>query len=119
MTLYGRQGSRPSPGKRSAKRQNGCRRGLTKAEKRSERQRRKGKIYPLESEFQRIARRDKKALLSDQKKKKKKKTQRKRTEWERLEVPSRKLEIPREHFMQRWLSNIPPSVYNTVYLLIY
>jgi len=23
-------------------------------------------------------------------------------EWERLEIFSRKLEIPREHFMQRW-----------------
>ena len=35
--------------------------------KRSERQRRKGKIYPhLNEEFQRIARRDKKAFLSDQ-----------------------------------------------------
>ena len=28
--------------------------------------RKKGKIYPFESEFQRIARRDKKAFLSDQ-----------------------------------------------------
>ena len=37
------------------------------AEKRSERQRRKGKIYThLNAEFQRIARRDKKAFLSDQ-----------------------------------------------------
>ena len=26
----------------------------------------------------------------------------KTTEWERLEISSRKLEIPREHFMQRW-----------------
>ena len=25
-----------------------------------------------------------------------------RIEWERLEISSRKLEIPREHFMQRW-----------------
>ena len=29
--------------------------------------------------------------------------QRKRTEWERLESSSRKLEIPREHFMHKWL----------------
>ena len=29
------------------------------------------------------------------------KKQRKTIEWERLEVSSRKLEIPREHFMQR------------------
>ena len=48
------------------------------------------------AEFQRIARRDKKAFLSDQCK------ERKTTEWERLEISSRKLEIPREHFMQRW-----------------
>ena len=34
--------------------------------KRSERQRRKGKIFHLNAEFQRIARRDKKAFLSDQ-----------------------------------------------------
>ena len=35
--------------------------------KKSKRQRRKGKIYPfLNAEFQRIARRDKKAFLSDQ-----------------------------------------------------
>ena len=51
----------------------------------------------LNAEFQRIARRDKKAFFSDQCKK-----QRKTTEWERLEISSRKLEIPREHFMPRW-----------------
>ena len=49
----------------------------------------------LNAEFQRIAKRDKKAFLSDQCKEK----QRKTTEWERLEISSRKLEIPREHFM--------------------
>ena len=27
---------------------------------------------------------------------------REKTEWERLEISSRKVEIPREHFMQRW-----------------
>ena len=51
----------------------------------------------LNAEFQRIARRDKKAFFSDQCKE-----IRKTTEWERLEITSRKLEIPREHFMQRW-----------------
>ena len=51
----------------------------------------------LNAEFQRIARRDKKHIFSDQCKE-----SRKRTEWERLEISSRKLEIPREHFMQRW-----------------
>ena len=51
----------------------------------------------LNAEFQRIARRDKKALFSDQRKEIRKTTDRKR-----LEISSRKLEIPREHFMQRW-----------------
>ena len=51
----------------------------------------------LNAEFQRIERRDKKAFLSDQFK------ERKTTEWERLEISSRKLEIPREHFIQRWV----------------
>ena len=50
----------------------------------------------LNAEFQRIARRDKKAFLSVQCK------DRGRTiEWEKTEITSRKLEIPREHFMQR------------------
>ena len=73
MTLYGRQGSRSSPRKRSAKRQNGCQGGLTKAEKRREVKGKgeKERYIHWNAEFQRIARRDKKALLSDQKKKKK------------------------------------------------
>ena len=53
----------------------------------------------LNAVFQRIARRDKKAFLSDQCKE-----MRKTTEWERLEISSRKLEIPREHFMQDGLN---------------
>ena len=42
--------------------------GLTRncEKKRSEKQKRKGKIKHLNAEFQRIARRDKKAFLSDQ-----------------------------------------------------
>ena len=51
----------------------------------------------LNSEFQIIARRDKKAFLSVNAKK-----QRKTIEMERLEISSRKLEISREHFIQRW-----------------
>ena len=46
----------------------------------------------VNAEFKRIARRDKKAFLSDQCKE-----IRKTTEWERLEMTSRKLEILREH----------------------
>ena len=30
------------------------------------------------------------------------KKQRKTTEWERLEMSSRKLDIPKEHIMQKW-----------------
>ena len=44
----------------------------------------------LNAEFQRLARRDKKAFLSDQCKE-----IRKTIEWERLEISSRKLDIPR------------------------
>ena len=49
----------------------------------------------LNAEFQRIARRDKKAFLLIKAKK-----QRKTIEWERLEISSRKLDIPKEHFMK-------------------
>ena len=51
----------------------------------------------LNAEFQRIARRDKKAFFSDQCKEIEENNR-----WERLEISSRKLEIPRGHFMQRW-----------------
>ena len=50
----------------------------------------------LNSEFQRIARRDKKAFVSNQCK------ERNTIEKERLEISSRKSEISRECFMERW-----------------
>ena len=50
----------------------------------------------LNAEFQRIARRDKKAFSDQCKETEEKKRM------GRLEISSRKLEIPREHFMQRW-----------------
>ena len=49
----------------------------------------------LNAEFQRIARRDKTAFFSDQCK------EIEENRMGRLEISSRKLEIPREHFMQR------------------
>jgi len=58
--------------------------------------REKERYTHLNAEFP-TAGRDKKAFLSDHPKKKMK-----TTEWERLEISSRKLEIPREYFMQRW-----------------
>ena len=51
----------------------------------------------LNAEFQRIARRHKKAFLSDQCKEIEEKNRMKR-----LEICSRKLDILREYFMQRW-----------------
>ena len=51
----------------------------------------------LNAEFQRIARRDKKAFLSDQCKETEESSRMGKTR-----DLFRKLEIPREHFMQRW-----------------
>ena len=69
VTLYRRQGSRPSPWKRNAKKQNGClgrpyKRPVKRREVKSKGE--KERCKHLNAEFQRIARRDKKAFLSDQ-----------------------------------------------------
>ena len=95
VTLYRRQGSRPSPCKRNAKKQNGLSgEALQIAVKRREAKSKgeKERYTYLNAEFQRIARRDLKkpsSVINE-------KEQRKTTEWERLEMSSRKLEIPRE-----------------------
>ena len=52
----------------------------------------------VNAEFQRIARRDKKAFFLNDQCKEIENT----TEWERLEISSRKLQKQREYFMQRW-----------------
>ena len=57
----------------------------------------KEKYKHLNAEFQRIARRDKKAFLSYQCKEIEENNRMGKTTFS-----SRKLEIPREHFMQRW-----------------
>ena len=51
----------------------------------------------LNAEYQRKARRDKKAIFNEQCKE----IEGNNNLWERPEISSRKLEIPREHFMQR------------------
>jgi len=51
----------------------------------------------LNVEFQRVARRDKKAFLNDQCK-----AIEENNKMGKIEICSRKLETPREHFMQRW-----------------
>ena len=73
--------------------------GLQTAEKRREvigKGEKERYIY-LNIQFQIIARRDKKAFLSEQCKEIEENNR-----IERLEISSRKLEISREHFMQRW-----------------
>ena len=73
--------------------------GLTNCceKKRSEKQRRKGKIYSFECRVSRIARRDKKAFFSDQCKKIEENNR-----MAKARDLFQKLEIPREHFMQNW-----------------
>ena len=56
----------------------------------------KERYIRLNSEFQRITRKDNKAFLSDRCKEKEENNRR-----ERLEITSRKLEIPREHFIAK------------------
>ena len=51
----------------------------------------------LNAEFQRIARRDKKAFFSDQCKEIEENNR-----MGKIDISSRKSEIPKEHFMQRW-----------------
>ena len=59
--------------------------------------REKERYKHLNAEFQRIARRDKKAFLSDQYKEIEENNR-----MEKTKISSRKLEIQRKHFMQRW-----------------
>ena len=59
--------------------------------------REKERYTHLNAEFQRTARRVKKAFLADQYKKIEENNR-----MEKKEISSRKLEIPRGHFLQRW-----------------
>ena len=101
MTLYRRQGSRPSPrGKKKCEKAKWLsEEALQIAETRREAKGKgkKERYAYLNAEFQRIARRDKKAFLSDQCKEIEENNRIGKTK-----NSSKKLEIPREHFMQRW-----------------
>ena len=69
VTLYRRQGSRPSPWKRNSKKQNGLSGEALQIAVKGREVKSKGekeRYKHLNAEFQRIARRDKKAFLSDQ-----------------------------------------------------
>ena len=66
--MYSRQGARPSPRKRNEKKQNAClsRPFLSYMKREVKSKGEKERYTHLNAEFQRIARRDKKAFLSDQ-----------------------------------------------------
>ena len=100
VTLYRRQRARPSPWKRNAKKEKWLfGEALLIAVKRREAKSKgeKERYKHLNAEFQRIARRGKKAFLSDQCKEMEENNRMGKTR-----DLTRKLEIPREHFMQRW-----------------
>ena len=100
VTLYRRQGSRTSPWKRNTKKakwlsgealQIAVKRREAKTKGEKERQ------EPLNEEFQRTARRDKKAFFSDQCKEIEENNRMGKTRH-----LFNKIKIPRDHFMQRW-----------------
>ena len=92
--MYRRQGPKSSLSKRNVGKQEWLfEEGLEIAEKRKVKG--KGERKDIPKEFQRIKRREKKALSEQCKETEGK------IEWERLPISSRKLEISREHFLQR------------------
>ena len=100
VTLYRRQGSRHPQEKEMQKGKWLSEEALQIAVKRREVKRKgeKERYTHLKAEFQRIAKRDKKAFLSD----KCKEIEENNRVGKTIEISSRKLEVPRQHFMQRW-----------------
>ena len=99
VTLYRRQESRPSLRKKKCKKAKRLSEEALQIAVKRRKVRSKGekeRYTHLNAEFQRIARRDKKAFLSDQCKEIEENNRMGKTR-----DSSRKLEIPREHFMQR------------------
>ena len=100
MTLYRRQGSRPSPREKKCKKAKWLsEEALQIAEKRREVKGKgeKERYTHLNAEFQRIARRGKKAFLSDQCKEIEENNRMGKTR-----DLFKKIRDTREHFMQRW-----------------
>ena len=100
VTLYRRQGSRQSPWKRNAKKAKWLSgEALQIAVKRREVKSKgeKERYKHLNAEFQRRARRDKKAFFSDQCKEREEKNRMGKTR-----DLFKKMGDTREHFMQRW-----------------
>ena len=104
MTLYRRQDSRPSPRKkkgRKAKWLSDEALQITVKRREVKGKGEKERYTHLNAEFQRIARRDKKAFLSNQCKEIEENNRMGKTS-DLFEKYQGYLEIPREHFMQRW-----------------
>ena len=100
MTFYKRQGLRPSQEKETHKKGKWLSEEalqISEGRREAKGNREKERYTHLNAEFQRIARKDKKAFLNDQCKE-----IQENNRMDTLEMSSRKLEIPREHFMQRW-----------------
>ena len=100
VTLYRNQESRPPPRKRNVKKakqvfEEALQIPVKRREVKSKGE--KETYFHLNAEFQRIARTDKKAFLSDQCKEIEENNRMRKT----IDL-FKKLEIPREHFMQRW-----------------
>ena len=99
MTLYRRQGSRPSPRERNAKKAKWLsKEALQIPEKRREAKGREKEIYThMNAEVQRIARTDKKAFLNDQCKEIEENNRMGKTR-----DLFKKIRDTRAYFMQRW-----------------
>ena len=104
VALYRRQGARPSPRKTDAKNKAKwlSEEALQRAVKRREDKGKgeKERYTCLNEELKRIVRGEKKAFLSDQCKEIEENNRMGKTKY--LNISSRKLEMPREHFIQRW-----------------
>ena len=96
--MYRRQRSRPSPRKTKAKWLSEEALQITEKRREVKGKGKKERYTHLNAEFQRIARRDKKAFFSDQCKE----VEENHRMTKRLEISLRKLEMPKEYFMQRW-----------------
>ena len=100
VKFYRRQGSKTIPKKKKCKKAKWLSEEALQiaVERREVKSKEEKEIYThLNAEFQKLARREKKAFLSNQCKETEEKNRMGKTE-----ISSRKLEIPREHFMQRW-----------------
>ena len=100
ITLYRRQWPKSSQRKRNAKKAKWLSEEALQIveERREAKSKREGERYTqLNAEFQKVAMRDQKPSSMNSAKK-----QGKTTEWERVEISSRKLKVSKKYFVQGW-----------------